>query len=296
MPVRRGRNPFYKGAGVWRRRYEAQNERGTRSKYNSPQERVVPYGDYQVPAIVPPELSKLCAVLRVERMKLAPRNARRLYLLRGILRCAVCGRAFTGVSHERRWFYCQCNSRLAAPPCGNRRVSAPVVERLVWAEIVRFAQTPGKLLSKIQRARLAAAQMAANTVERIARQLAAKERERASVIKWAREERITEAELDTQLAQLRAGVTGLETERARLAEAQRNAATRHARLSDAEVFFTALAGRLDALTDAERAQVLRQLVPRALVSTRPDGRIAVAATYAVAAPATVATVPLRASA
>lgn len=221
------RNPFYKGAGVWRRRHEAKNERGKLSKYNSPAEQVVPYEDYQVPAIVPPELWARCAQLRVERMRLAPRNARRLYLLRGVLRCGICGRSFTGVSHQRRWFYYQCNSRLEPPHCGNRRVRAAEVEQLVWAEIARFAQTPGKLLAKLQRARLSVAPTEANT-RRIERQLAAKQRERERVIKWAREERITETELDAQLVQLRAEVAGLETERARLGKTRNVAPSRRA--------------------------------------------------------------------
>ncbi|MCA1628177.1 MAG: hypothetical protein LC742_09470 [Acidobacteria bacterium] len=45
-----------------------------------------------------------------------------------------------------------------------------------------------------------------------------------------------------------------------------------------------LADRLDALTDEERVKIIRQLVPRLVVSPRGDGRVRVSATYAFAPP------------
>ena len=67
----------------------------------------------------------------------------------------MCGRGFHGVSNHRRWFYYQCNSRADAdvPNCGNRRVSAGELERLVWREIERFAESPGKVVGLLGRAR-----------------------------------------------------------------------------------------------------------------------------------------------
>ncbi|PYS93976.1 MAG: hypothetical protein DMF64_03025 [Acidobacteria bacterium] len=280
------RNPFYKGEGVWRRRYEAKNERGGLSKYNSSPESVVRYEDYQVPAIVPPELWAQCAHLRQEKTKLAPRNARHLYLLRGLVRCGVCRRTFTGVSNQHRWFYYQCNSRAehCVPNCGNRRVRAADLEHLVWEEIARFATNPGKVLGKLRQAR---APRGGAEVEprRIEQHLAAKQRERARVITWARQGMITEEELDTQLVQLRAEVATLEAESARIGAAQAAARSARERLADVETFLESLAARVDALTDEERAQVVRQLVPRVVITPRADGRVKVAATYAFAPPA-----------
>ena len=289
-------NPAYKGEGLWRRRYEAQNKRGGKSKYNSPPESVVRYEDYQVPAIVAPELWARCARLRETNKTLAPRHRRHPYLLAGLVRCGICGRTYTGVSNAGRWFYYQCMSHYqrGAPNCGNRRVKARELERLVWAEIVRFAENPGKVLRQIGRAR-AALLPSAETTRQLERQLQAKQRERARVITWAREGRITEEELDAQLVTLRAEIGGLEQERTRRGEAARTTELARTRLADAEAFFDELAGRLDSLSDEQRASVVRQLVPRVLLVPRKDGRVKVSATYAFAPPAIIATAPLRAS-
>lgn len=284
------RNPFYKGEGVWRRRYEAKNERGGKSKYNSPPERLVRYEDYQVPAIVPPELWERCAKLRNENKRLAAKNARRLYLLRGIVRCGVCGRGFTGVSNRRRWFYYQCNSRAEGhtPNCGNCRVKAEELERLVWAEITRFAESPGKVISRLRAAR-ASRPDTTDAPARLEKQLTAKMRERERVITWARQGRITEDELDAQLVQLRAELAALEAERARLEAARASSEAARGQLQDVEAFLDDLASRVYALSDEERAKVIRQLVPRVVVTPREDGRAGVSATYAFAPPAAVYT-------
>jgi site-specific DNA recombinase len=165
---------------------------------------------------VPPELWERCACQRGENMKLATRNGRHFYLLRGVVRCGVCGRGFRGVSNRRRWFYYQCNYRADAdiPNCGNRRVRADELERLIWEDIARFAESPGKvvgLLSKARSARTKGGEGAA--ASRVERQIAARRRERERVITWARQERITAEEMDAQLAQLRSEIVALEGER-----------------------------------------------------------------------------------
>lgn len=289
-------NPFYKGRGVWRRRYEAKNRRGGKSKYNSPPENIVQYEDYQVPALVSAQLWERCARLREVNKTLAPRNRRHFYLLAGLVRCGLCGRTFTGVSQQGRWFYYQCTShyKTGTPSCGSRRVKARELERLVWREIERFAENPGKVLRKIQRAR-AALVPSAETTRQLERQLQAKQRERVRVLTWAREGPITEDEMDAQLVHLRAEIAGLEQERARRLEMARTVEQSRARLADAEAFFDELAGRLASLSDDERAAVVRQLVPRVLLVPRSDGRVKVSATYAFGPPAIIATGQLRAS-
>ncbi|MFL6209242.1 MAG: recombinase family protein [Pyrinomonadaceae bacterium] len=287
-------NPAYRGEGLWRRRYEAKNKRGGKSKYMSPPENVVRYEDYQVPAIVLPELWDRCARLRQANKTLAPRHRRHPYLLAGLVRCGVCGRTYTGVSNGGRWFYYQCMShyKTGTPNCGNRRVKAKELERLVWAEIVHFAENPGKVLRQIGRAR-AALLPSAETTRQLERQLQAKQRERARVITWAREGRLTEEELDAQLVTLRAEIAGLEQERTRRSEATRSAELARARLAETEACFDGLAGRLGALSDEQRTQIVRRLVPRVLLTPRKDGRVKVSAIYAFAPPAIIATAPLR---
>jgi site-specific DNA recombinase len=193
-------------------------------------------------------------------MKLATRNGRHFYLLRGVVRCGVCGRGFRGVSNRRRWFYYQCNSRADAdiPNCGNRRVRADELERLIWEDIARFAESPGKvvgLLSKARSARTKGGEGAA--ASRVERQIAARRRERERVITWARQERITAEEMDAQLAQLRSEIVALEGERERAEDAKKASESVSERLRDAEAFLDELALRVGSLQGEKRAKVVR---------------------------------------
>ena len=287
------RNPVYKGEGSWRRRYEAKNGKGTKSKYNSPEERVVRYEDYQVPAVVSPELWARCARLRDENMRLASRNSRRVYLLRGIVRCGLCDRSMTGVSYAGRYTYYRCTSRSdrSVANCALRDVRAEDLERKVWGGIERFAAAPGGVLSKI-RAAMAGGSRARRDAPAYEKMLAAKRREEERVITWARQGRISEGQLDAQLAQLRSEVAALEVERAGAEWSRTQAEAARAYLRDAESFLEEIARRLRELTREEMAAVVRRAVPRVVVSPRADGRKVARATFRFAPPVILGTDPL----
>ncbi|MDT5293158.1 MAG: hypothetical protein QOJ76_38 [Acidobacteriota bacterium] len=67
----------------------------------------------------------------------------------------------------------------------------------MWEGIERFVASPGKVLSKI-RAAMAAGSGVRRDAPDPAKMLAAKRREEERVITWARQGRITEAQLDAQ--------------------------------------------------------------------------------------------------
>lgn len=292
------RNPAYKGEGMWRRRFEAKNGKGTKSKYNSPPEKVIRYEDYQVPAIVSEEVWERCAQLRDENMRLASRNDRRFYLLRGLVRCGLCDRSMTGVSYGNRgngnrYTYYRCTSRADArvENCALRDVRAEELERLVWSGVEEFATAPGRVLSKLQAA-MSARAVGAKAAPDTNKLRAAKERERERVITWARQGRITEEELDAQLVQLRGELAALEGERARAESARARTDAAREQLRDAERFLNELSRRMDNLTPEEMAAIVRRAVPRVVVKPRADGRKVVSATYRFSRPVILGTGPL----
>jgi site-specific DNA recombinase len=295
------RNPAYKGEGTWRRRYEAKNDKGTKSKYNSPPDRIIRYEDYQVPAIVPETLWERRAQLRDENMRLASRNARRLYLLRGIVRCGLCDRSMTGVSYGHRsngqtYTYYRCTSRADAhvENCALRGVRADDLERAVWSGAASFAASPGKVFSKIQAAMTASA-VASKAAPDTDKLCAAKERERERVITRARQGRITEEELDAQLLQLRGELAALESERARTKSTRAQTEAAREQLRNVEAFLDELSRRVNDLTPEGKAAIVRRAVPRVVVKPRADGRKVVTATYRFAPPVILGTDPLRES-
>ncbi|PYS81273.1 MAG: hypothetical protein DMF67_17385 [Acidobacteria bacterium] len=290
------RNPAYKGEGVWRRRSEAKTAKGTRTKRNSPPERVIAYEDYRIPAVVPAGLWDACARLRAENVRLASRNAKHLYLLRGLARCGLCGRTLAGVcqnnSEGRRYFYYRCTSRSDASvsPCGLRNVRAEALERVVWSGVERIALSPGKVLSKIRAAMEARSGKAEG--RDASRLLAVKARERERLITLARKGIITEDELAAQLSQLRAESAALEAEAARRGAALVAAAEVRSLICDAESFLDVLARRVHECTREEMAAILRRAVPRVVVRPRPDGRRVAEVAYRLIQTASIATNPL----
>lgn len=228
-------------------------------------------------------------------MRLASRNARRLYLLRGLVRCGLCDRSMTGVSYGHRgngqtYTYYRCTSRADArvENCALRDVRADELERVVWSGVEGFAASPGKVLSKL-RAAMAANAGAGKAAPDADKLRVAKERER--VITWARQGRITEEELDAQLLQLRGELAALEGERARIKSARAQTDATREQLRDAETFLDELSRRVNDLTREEMAAIVRRAVPRVVVKPRADGRKIVAATYRFAPPVIIGTVP-----
>ncbi|MDT7779445.1 MAG: site-specific recombinase [Acidobacteriota bacterium] len=290
------RNPAYKGEGAWRKRYEAKNDKGTKSKYNSPPESIIRYEDYQVPAIVPPDLWEQCARKRKEGLKFSPRNSRHLYLLSGLVRCGLCDRSMTGASWGQRYFYYRCTSRADArvQNCALRDVRAEELERVVWSGVALFAASPGKVVSKL-RAAMGAKVYTGKVARDVEKELAAKVRERERVITWARQGRITEEELDGQLLQLRSEVVGLEAEASRIRSSHATAEEARTRLRDAESFLDELARRVHECTREEKQAILRRAVPRVTIKPHEGGRKLVSAVYRFAPPVIIANAPPRES-
>ncbi|MBC7931779.1 MAG: hypothetical protein H7Z38_14565 [Rubrivivax sp.] len=121
------------------------------------------------------------------------------------------------------------------------------------------------------------------------RRAAAKERERQRVITWARQDRITEGELDAQLGELRRDLDALAEERARLEGARESSDSMRESLSEAERFLDEIAGRLHSLSPEEKAAILRRAVPHVKVTPREDGLRSVVATYRLSPRSVIAT-------
>src|SRR5262249_17192639 len=82
---------------------------------------------------------------------LATRNAKRQYLLRGLITCGMCGLAFVGkpgVSRAKSYVYYGCSgtdpSRSPGrEKCRNKFIPAVKLEETIWQDILDFLQNPG---------------------------------------------------------------------------------------------------------------------------------------------------------
>ncbi|WP_422392900.1 recombinase family protein [Neomoorella thermoacetica] len=139
----------------------------------------------EVPAIVSREVwEKAQQVLRENQLE-ATRNAKRQYLLRGLIKCGICGLSYQGVAYpstqNKLKGYYVCNGKIAyhgplRGKCPSKNVPQEWIENLVWQTCVDFINHPGEAMKEL-----------AATMEERKSQKAALEAEKEMILKAAQE-------------------------------------------------------------------------------------------------------------
>ena len=184
------RHPVYDGEYVYRRR---KNKDG-REQVSGDSPHLVEHGIWQAAQ------DRLTNNLRTSK-----RNMKRLYLLRGIPRCGLCGRTCVGVGETaRNRYYYQCNGfkpQNGAEKCAGVRVRAKDLEDKMWEQIAAFVRNPGKAASLVA-AQIQKDNQAEDTtseVDKLTADIKDIERQRQWVIGQGRRGLITTDESDAAL-------------------------------------------------------------------------------------------------
>lgn len=112
-----------------------------------------------VPAIVSAELWEAAQVQLGANRQRFVKPTRYQYLLRGRIRCANCGRTYTGHTRQysygsRRSYQCQANAaQQHTQRCNSRHIAADIVEGIVWQGIVDAMLDEERLFSGLARRR-----------------------------------------------------------------------------------------------------------------------------------------------
>jgi site-specific DNA recombinase len=229
-----------------------------------------------VPALVDEDLW-LAAQDTLTRNRVCAKNTERVYLLRGVIRCGVCGRTFCGSLHRGGpWYRCDGTLRraeLTGERCPAKMLRGDVLEDIVWNDIECFLRNPGEVLRKLE------AEVEADPV----REALAKERARWEKARqeWeARRERLlelfeaghrTKAEMEERLIPIVASLAQTIDRLAALNEQERDLAP----VPVSADLLEEIRGQLDTgLSDEKRAEIVRLLVRRITVFTdvAPDGK------------------------
>jgi site-specific DNA recombinase len=256
-------NPLYKGEGSYGQKY------GTVARAVPPLVDTATWGRVQA------------AMLQNKR--LATKNARYVYPLRGLIRCEDCGRGYTGTavnrSREPRHEY-RCGGTLAtvkanpADRCKGKSINAKWLEAEVWAGIRNYAEHPGDALFDIQRElrdRLVHTTTHDAERRRLIAEMVSKEGERERILTFYRKGVIATAEAEDQLgaigrelATLREMLEGLRAEEA-MAEAY------EAHVTEVATILTSLREQVDEIertNDTEwKRRVIQGLVCQITVQT-----------------------------
>jgi site-specific DNA recombinase len=266
-------NPTYKGL----------HQYGKRSKIR--RREVI---DREVPAIVRVEQWERAQEVLREHMLFSRRNAKRSYLLRGLIKCGICGLTYIGTAgrlHDGsiRLYYV-CNGRHQArrlygtkeKKCPSASVNGDELEAAIWQDIEQFLRNPGQVLSLLEEQMRQRASETGQLHEEIARLQQSwqnKNNEKDAVIALFRKGRIDESDLDRQLDQIKQEGSAIQQQIEQLQGLAQDARSVEARLRSAEELLQALRQRLEEpLTRELRRQVVEALVERIWVRTNENER------------------------
>jgi site-specific DNA recombinase len=106
------------------------------------------------------EFSKAFEVLQSHRI--IPKNdVSRNYLLRGLMKCELCGLTFSGVysrvgkhrEHEKRYYVCNGRhsyKKIGKPKCLNLYLNADEIEKAVWEDVKFYCKNPQVVLHQLK--------------------------------------------------------------------------------------------------------------------------------------------------
>ena len=114
-----------------------------------------PNGRSVISASVPPLVSDdvwNAAISTLKRNRALPRNSRHAYLLRSLIRCAVCGLSFCGTWTRGPRY--RCNGSMAhrgqfAGKCIGASIKGEKLETAVWSDVSRFLIDPDDLVDEL---------------------------------------------------------------------------------------------------------------------------------------------------
>lgn len=240
--------------------------RVTRSGMRLSEERVPPEQHIvsEVPPIIEGSVFAEAQRLLVYNTSMAKRNAKRDYLLRGLIKCGRCGRAFVGGGGSRGYaLYYKCASNTHRPNCGAPYVRVAELEETVWADIVDFVHNPGDVLDQLaatMRSETSSQVGAEAEQEEVERALDGKKLERQRIVGALRRGLITEEEAAQEFDQLKSEVEVLGARRNALFNEHAKAEALQTRLLTADVILHSLRNAIDQADYPTKRAVVEALV------------------------------------
>jgi DNA-binding transcriptional regulator YiaG len=194
-------------------------------------------------------------VLRSNRI-VCKRTTKQPYLLRGLIKCGLCGLTFAGWRPKppQKDHYYRCNGHQFArglygvlgKKCNSKSLNGEYVEQLVWADIEAFLRNPGEILERL-RQRFSMQdderQQRQKELARLKARLEEKSAERERMLGLFRRGRIDDATIDEHLDMIDAEATALQAEIEQAARVL-SADERASQLQSAESLLATLRERL----------------------------------------------------
>lgn len=252
------RNTAYMGVWEW----------GKRSKKRKPEDRLSGYS----PAIVSrEEFNKAFEVLQSHRI--IPKNdASRRYLLRGLVKCELCGLTFSGVysrvgkhkEHEKRYYVCNGRHsyiKLGKPKCLSVGINAGEIEKAVWEDVKFYCQNPEVVISQLKEEFATKTENIFPKIEDIERQIQELNRQRENLIALSIKSKELDVEtLDRFLAENSSTINRLNNYKQELEKQRINQRQLEDELSYAATRLENLGKNIENASFDERYKVISELI------------------------------------
>lgn len=199
----------------------------------------------------------------------AKRNAKRTYLLRGLVKCAHCGRTYIGAgSHYKQQFYYRCAGSMSfhqtyGEKCHSVAVRAEALEALVWQDISDFARNPGPVIEQLAEklsAEAADTSSVAGALAEVERQLDRLREQRQRALSLYTRGLVSDEDGERELRALMAETRALEQRRDALSARGVQVQADQARLITAEQLLGRLAAAVEGADEETKREVIEGLV------------------------------------
>ncbi|MCL6446280.1 MAG: recombinase zinc beta ribbon domain-containing protein, partial [Alicyclobacillus sp.] len=232
-----------------------------------------------VPAIVDEETFLRSRQRHAENQRFSPRNLKgdERWLLRGLVRCGLCGHAVITLRTPRGYAgkgfndYYRCrHTHETLTPCKAPYMRAQALDNLVWEEVCRLLTNPAVLRQSIMDGAIASesSAMVHSQKATLERQLSAAFREKTRLMDAYQAGLIELPDLQTRLSRLEVRLTQLEQESKRLTQLQQEADAEEDLLRRLDSLSERIRRQLDNLSFTGRQTLLREVLDH--VAANPD--------------------------
>jgi site-specific DNA recombinase len=273
--------------------YMGRHEYGKRSK-NPHRELIV----RSVVPIVSEDIWQKAQKTLTANVLFSKRNSSHQYLLRGLMKCGLCGLTYIGFANRRpggkEEFYYRCNGKHGTrglygangQRCPSKDVNGSFLERAVWSDVEGFLRNPSVVVEQLQQRIAAESRDSHRSRERLTKleaALALKACERDRILELYRKGRINDADLDRQMDQIDREESMLRANIDDVMATLRGVTDGAAQLQSAQALLEKLRDRLDeGLSWEVKRQLIEALVGGVRIDTGEEEgkrRASIAVTY-----------------
>ena len=156
----------------------------------------------KVPPIVSKEVWDMAQEVMHSNQIMSVRNAKNTYILRGLIRCAMCGSTYTGINSKQSRYY-TCNGRFnhkrtLREKCSAHSINMDWIDNEVWKDCMKFISQPNLIVEAIE-ADQTKEDESAKQIHLLEAQLAECESERERIMDVYRMKLISFDEVEKQL-------------------------------------------------------------------------------------------------